>query len=249
MLFVVGLLVGIITILFVKYAFRKRETSDLLPYTTLYINLDRRPDRRSHCENELHMHFGNIQRIAAVDGNFIEGDEKRVTRYYDNEDNARWDGSIRILKCLKMTPGELGCSLSHRTIWEMNYSMADYPIFVFEDDIVLASQFKEIVATVLQNLPKDCDILYLGYMLGGLGDLVHPLISRVRLLFGTYAYMLTYRGMVKLKTILPIDRPVDCFLGKLTESGILNGYACVPPVADQIEYGGHGSDIIHSAHI
>ena len=145
-----------------------------------------------------------------------------------------------------MTPSEIGCSLSHISVWTPRRSQA---VAIFEDDVILAHEFSEKLAEFMRRVPEPWDILYLGYIdTGGLQPTDIPGVKRVTFVFGAYAYVLSQPGLDKVRSHLPVDRPLDNFLGKLTERGALTGYAPTRPLARQIQFGGPRSDISHSAH-
>lgn len=222
-----------------------RQRASLIAIPVVYINLDRRKDRRRHCLDQLAPHFKTIGRFAAIDGSSMLEQDPRVLQFYDLQDNARWDGNIKHYRCQRMSPGEVGCSLSHLEVW----SDGDDAVAIFEDDVVLERDFNSRFKTFFAALPADWDIAYLGYIdTGGLEETAQPKIRRVKFVFGAYAYMLSSRGRRKLRSSVPIDRPVDNFLGMLTETRQLQAYAAFPALATQLEFGGRGSDIRHSAH-
>lgn len=217
---------------------------------TTFINLDRRADRKTHCEEQLNPVLKHVHRLSAVDGSKIDVTaDKRVKLFYDLQENYRWDKSIRMFASRKMTTGEVGCCLSHRNVWERIARNKDKLHLICEDDVVVLPDFHRVMSELV--VPADCDIMYLGYIHPGadaIGESVSDNVHRVKFLFGGYGYMLTSKGVSKLLKISPIDRPLDNFLGKLTEDGVMTGYAVVPPIMEQLEYGGVGSDIKHSAH-
>ena len=61
------------------------------------------------------------------------------------------------------TDGMIGCGLSHLFIWQDAIQKNYKNILVFEDDIYFSPNFNEYVKNVMEELPKDYDILYLGY--------------------------------------------------------------------------------------
>lgn len=245
-------LVTLATVLYASFE-KKFSKNEKLRIPAFFINLDRRNDRLKHCISQLTPHFKVLDRYAAIEGRYVDTlRESRLTLFYDLVENMKWDASIRFKHTRRMTHGEIGCCLSHRNIWELAYGRNIPIVAIFEDDVIVSAAFKLRVRRALANCPNDWDILYLGYMSSnsGLGESVAGgQLRRVKLLFGAYAYILRRKGLQKLIAALPIDRPIDNFIGKLTENGTLKGYAVVPPIADQIEYGGYGSDIVHSAHL
>ena len=56
-----------------------------------------------------------------------------------------------------------GCALSHRTIWDIMVEKGYENVIVFEDDIIVPSTFDRDFNNVWNFLPKDYDIVYLGY--------------------------------------------------------------------------------------
>ena len=230
---------------------RGKRRSQKIAIPCVYINLENRKDRRDHCTKQLREYFSQYTRFHAVEGKHVDIlGEKRLHVFYDLEENFKWDQSIRILRTRKMSHGEIGCCLSHRGVWEYAFKQNMDSLVIFEDDVVLSKCFHNGLTRALAEINTDWDILYLGYIdSGGLGKFVSTHIRKVTFLFGAYAYMLRNTGIKVLHSILPIDRPIDNFLGKMTETNVLQGYAIYPPIANQIEYGGTGSDIIHSAHL
>ena len=84
-----------------------------------YINLDSAVERKVNFENNFNMHKKqdwNLTRFSAVDAEFVK--------------NQKVLGELN--------PGEKGCFLSHKKIIGGNFGH-DRPIFILEDDAVLAS--------------------------------------------------------------------------------------------------------------
>jgi len=217
-------------------------------YDIVYINLDRRPDRNTHCIKEMQkcsIFKQKLRRISAIDGSMKPYvDPKIIIRTYDLAENMRWDGSITTSGLCNMSYGEIACCLSHHKAWTAGIN----PIVIFEDDVVLTNHFSRRLAVVFSELPNDWDIFYLGCInTGGLIKRVSPHLRRVVFVFGAYGYILSASGRRKVRSNIPIDRPLDNFLGKLTENGVLLGYAADPPLVTQVEFGGKNSDIHHSA--
>ena len=159
--------------LFSQVHFKKAKKNMNIP--SVYINLDRRPDRKSHCQRVLHS-FENLTRVSAVDGGFVKYTIKDVFPYYDTRENRRCDKSIKLLRSIRMSPGEIGCALSHLNVWR---SM-ETPLLILEDDILLVNNFQTRLKKNLLSLPDDWHILYLGYMNpreNGLAKFITPELS------------------------------------------------------------------------
>lgn len=236
---------------------RVRSSRRAVATPVFYINLERRRDRKEHVERQLELlrskEFGVPIRIDACDGNKLRLEDgiPDVGLFYDTEENAKWDPSIRWMRSLRLTGGEVGCIVSHMRLWQRVAAERHESAIIFEDDATLATDFVPRLSKAQRSLPADWDLLYLGYILptGGLLHRVDDALYKVRFVFGTFGYMISKRAFRKIRANYPISRPVDNFLGHLAETGVLNAYAIHPPISDQIEYGGVGSDILHSAHM
>lgn len=56
----------------------------------------------------------------------------------------------------------LGCAMSHLKSWKLFISSNKNSALFLEDDAIFEKNFKNDLSTVLQNTPKDFDILYIG---------------------------------------------------------------------------------------
>lgn len=132
-----------------------------------YINLDKREDRLSHIKNEINK--SNVlkiisQRFSAVDGSYIH--PRSVNETYPNllsekaisdilsDEIAQWGLSI--------TQGGLGVILSYIKIFE---EARDKNLFILtlEDDVHLHDNFDNLLNNVINELPSNFDLCYLGY--------------------------------------------------------------------------------------
>lgn len=96
------------------------------------INLDRAPERMRRMEDALRLFSVAFERVSAVDGKTlpVEAFEQAI----DLEPGV--DCPI---------PAQVGCFLSHRSVWEkIATGNADYGL-VLEDDIVFAKNFAEVL--------------------------------------------------------------------------------------------------------
>mmetsp|Transcript_21350 Transcript_21350/g.43079 ORF Transcript_21350/g.43079 Transcript_21350/m.43079 type:complete len:318 (-) Transcript_21350:53-1006(-) len=130
--------------------------SPKLPRATV-INLPRHPHRLEHVSRELSSAGVKFDTTKAIDGlELVEDDlSLNATRL------GRWF----------MTPGMVGCFLSHRRCWERCVE-SGRPLLIFEDDVLLARDFSSRAADALEQLSAetdDWDVLLLGAM-----GCVHP---------------------------------------------------------------------------
>jgi glycosyl transferase family 25 len=65
-----------------------------------------------------------------------------------------------------MSPGHIGCSMSHRAVYEAIVRNGWERVLVFEDDVLPRAANLPVLAQALAELPATWDILYLGYDTG-----------------------------------------------------------------------------------
>lgn len=120
------------------------------------INLDRRPDRMEYLYKHSPVSF---RRFSAIDGQNLSN---IYFEFSDLLDTIR--GQQRVL-------GEVGCSLSHYSLWKSHVEnpRADY-LLVFEDDVMFSDKsyerFEETILSI-HNRDKstdgfEFDVLYVG---------------------------------------------------------------------------------------
>jgi len=118
------------------------------------INLPRHAERFEGVKHELDAAGVKFERISAVEGRHLNPEDRRA--------------NVTALARALITPGMMGCFLSHRRCWERCVEL-NQELLVFEDDILLEKDFAKRVCTAMDDLPEDWDVM----MIGALG-LVHP---------------------------------------------------------------------------
>jgi GR25 family glycosyltransferase involved in LPS biosynthesis len=103
-----------------------------------YINLDKSNDRKIYMENILKEANINCKRFSAIDGN-----------KYKN-----------LCDKLNITPGALGCKLSHLQLLK-NVKKNGWTI-IFEDDIKIDNTTKNNILTILNSLPENSELVLFG---------------------------------------------------------------------------------------
>jgi len=188
---------------------------------TYVINLKRRTDKKQHMESELAKIAGqgiclNHVFFEAVDGNNPE----MLSRYTFNIPNWFDPNSGKA-----MTNGEVGCALSHWTIWQEVVELVesgqlgrDCQVLILEDDIIFLDDFM----TKLRNYTDEIrdqtpyDLLYVHRK--PLNLLAESQLSKhinlARKSYWTCGYIVTYLGAKKLVNSHYLDNliPVDEFL-------------------------------------
>jgi len=101
------------------------------------INLDRHPDRLAAAQAQLNRAGVDAERVSAIDGAALSPSERRAVVASFHTILAR--GRL-------CTDGQIGCALSHHAVYRRMVD-EDIPVaIVFEDDILLTSNFPDSLA-------------------------------------------------------------------------------------------------------
>jgi GR25 family glycosyltransferase involved in LPS biosynthesis len=120
-------------------------------YRAFVINLDRRPDRWKTFENDAKDIGIPYTRFSAIDGQKLMPNDQ-LQRIFEGNDYY-------------MRRGMVACALSHiKLMIELLYSSYDFFI-ILEDDITFVPDFAKKVNHLLEKLPDDWDLCYLGHHL------------------------------------------------------------------------------------
>jgi len=156
-----------------------REISE---WCAVYINLERRPDRRERMLELLGARnpelTARLRRIDAVDGRKLSLDDDAIGAIVSDEAldramQAKRRGAYTIVHSGgrlvhfddHLTAGGVACAMSHRLALE---AVASHPTaawgLILEDDLAAAApRAEEAILQVLRRLPRDWDALFLGY--------------------------------------------------------------------------------------
>lgn len=109
-------------------------------YSVFYLNLDKDIKRREYMDRQLSRLGFSFERISGILGKNIKDNPE----YYNENLAISLNGA-------PLSDGELGCSASHilayKKIVDENIGYA----LIFEDDVVLPNNFKEIIDSVLSK--------------------------------------------------------------------------------------------------
>ena len=190
-----------------------------------YINLDlpgTSADRKKEMEDYFRSDFSQLERFPGVIGSqlvFSEKDSNGVQRV------TLPSGRILPHKptCLnKLTPGELGCAMSHYLVWEKisKDPEKNHIYLVAEDDIIPKSDFKKRLISSVYNAPKDWGMIFLfSYQSKWWGchhsnvDVIESkrfLNLNKRCIPGGVAYLITPESAKKvMENVLPFRNAID----------------------------------------
>jgi len=187
-----------------------QEDDDLRLYC---INLDRRPDRWAAVQSEVQKlrafagegGEGEIQliRVPATDGRLLDLPVQEVLPEWDNSSFAEiWSDMQSGLRTL--TPGEVGCALSHVEVWRrIAAGPSGMAGVVIEDDVIFEDEAALRLSSYIRQLPPRWELVYLGGVKMGRHKRLAPNVIVPECYLCTHAYMITPAGARKLLGALP----------------------------------------------
>ena len=185
------------------------------------INLKHRADRKHRTEEQLTKHGLTGKFIEAVNGSYLD-----INKLED-------DGYLNV-KRKRMRRGEIGCYLSHIKCW-LEILKSNAPMgLIFEDDIILKSDFVPTLSKMLVSVKdKEWDLFYLGRICYGnawfnelscitgenvADDIIYPKTVG----WGNHAYIIKRETVRKLiSEMFPINLPIDWMLPDLYHKKVI----------------------------
>ncbi|KAG7235695.1 hypothetical protein INR49_002325 [Caranx melampygus] len=180
------------------------------------INLKRRLDRRTRMLKSMSSLGLQATLIDAVDGKALNTSQLQALGI-EMMPGYKDPYSGRVL-----TRGEIGCFLSHHSIWKQVIERSLQQVLVLEDDVRFEPRFKRRLQAIMDDIHKtqlDWDLIYVGrkrmqvqqpeQSVEGVNNLVVADYS-----YWTLGYALSQQGAKKLLAAQPFTRmlPVDEFL-------------------------------------
>jgi len=227
-------------------------------FEVIYVNLRSRPDRLAHIEGQLRTAGLVGSRLEASTG--ADTPESYVSRTWDSTLNAAFDTKTRGHPRVAMSPGERGCAMSHRSLWEVSAARPDDapPLLILEDDAVLAMGCAQLLPRIIRAMhatwvePATRSlVLYLcadvakwtGQLLEVEPDLG---VRESAYQWQTAAYVLwPPAARVLLAGANPIDCPVDVYMARVTLTRAIRSFLTQPTLARQAAPFQNG-DVLHS---
>ena len=183
------------------------------------INLDRSPARLVSCQQRLNTAKVTFERIHAVDGAALNDDQ--LHSFYSAERNQK-----EYYKTL--TPGEIGCYMSHRKAWQKIASGQSRYGIVLEDDINVVGDLSHVMQA-LNSLSFNWDTIKLAPYKTTQRSIAHSvvlteqfnLVTHTKPMTGCAAYALTKQAAIKLLAhSTEFGRPVDTDIQHFWEKNI-----------------------------
>lgn len=200
------------------------------------INLEHSIDRRSRMQGEFGREGLGFEFLPAIDGRVLA--QLKIKTAY-----SKW--RTRFCYGRGLSRGEIGCALSHIEFYKRVIAN-NAPGFVFEDDVELGAEVKDVLEQVdsfLANTNEPCLVQVPGLMRdmpqNSEGDFV-----KVSGAMGTYAYGVNpSAAALLLKAFSPIKFPID-YYGYLIKHYGLNFYVYngMPISVDMVSESTVGTD-------
>ena len=170
--------------------------------TIYFINLDSSSDRLEQITKQLERENIDHIRFSAVDGNVKTKDFFRETMYFTKEfiDNSK--------------EGMLACISSHIEVWNLIYKQKKEYAIVFEDDIIIDSNFWDKLNNYMTQIKDSYDLIYLGgsnlYTKKISCNILKPLLDCNKLHnIGAYAYLIKKDNIDTLLELVPFNDDLD----------------------------------------
>lgn len=112
---------------------------------TVYVNLDRETERRQWMDQQANLLGLTIERVPAVDGTSLAQSEIKAVTSKSRK---------------AISPGAIGCFLSHRAVWGAMLQGEHSHVAIFEDDVRISPAAK-LFLTDSSWIPADADIVRL----------------------------------------------------------------------------------------
>ena len=117
----------------------------------IYINLDRRPDRNENVINQLKNinYNGNLERFSAIDSKKLDINLMPNNIFTKKAIDDANDTTGKLYNV--MTKGAIGCTLSHKLIYEKILYGEDEYVLILEDDITFDDNFTKKYTDIIKK--------------------------------------------------------------------------------------------------
>ena len=145
----------------------------LYPFDAVYlINLDRRVDRLANARGQLERIglWSHTERVPAIDlgqpGTTLDTVLSKVAEH-GCALTALATKRLQLppeskLFGMDLTPGAVGCALSHRAVWQKIVNRKDRVALILEDDVEFSPKMRSTFMDRWSRVPSDWGLVYLG---------------------------------------------------------------------------------------
>ncbi|CCD13867.1 unnamed protein product [Trypanosoma congolense IL3000] len=192
------------------------------------MNLDRRPDRWEFATQQLRragFQEEEYTRFPAVEGELVDISKAHGCGLISRLGLLRLrEPEMRRIWGMDLSPGAVGCALSHALLWAQIAASRFRAALVVEDDSMFPEDFHRKYEERLQHVPEDWDLLYVSGLdtAGQTPQLrVAEGVSRVPQMHRTTnCYVVSHRGArLLLEVCFPIIYQLDTMMTMQTAVG------------------------------
>lgn len=196
---------------------------------TYVVNLERAADRRHHMEAQLRRAGLDYEIVTAYEGAALPTEQRELVDEAAVAAQPEW-----------LTPGQVGCSLSHRLAYERMLATADEVALFLEDDVVIKPYVKELLPAIAEHL-TGAEVALLNFRAWNVchfdGSSARELPAGRRLLLpknnrqpvSAAAYVLTRAAAENLyRGVVPIRAGADSW-GTFLDGALIDELWCVLP--------------------
>jgi GR25 family glycosyltransferase involved in LPS biosynthesis len=168
------------------------------------IHLDKNQTRKKKISQQLNRFTNNYSFFKAIDGSTLTPPD-----YYPHISSILLDNYQPKQVGVDLTPGAIGCAMSHKKIWEQTLSSSRIQnVLILEDDAILTEHF-QYLDKMLSYVPKDWDIIYLGSSQYQIKKKINPYVSKLKYAYTTIGYIINPRSAQRLLSIFPLQYQLD----------------------------------------
>ena len=201
----------------------------IMPFPDMFIVSLKDSKRRQHCAERMKKHDVKWEWFDGINGRELS--EKDKCRLVNDE---FW----RANRGRRLSPGEIGCALSHLYLWQKIIDKGIPFAVILEDDAVLKDDFFAVVRDAVEN-KTDWDMIILhpkkryavDTVICNIGKEGRQLVRYKRRVGQTLAYIITAEAAEKLVNYCAeIRAPIDWLTGEWWRNE-LRYYGVIPQVA------------------
>ncbi len=164
----------------------------------------------------------NYKLFDAIDGNTLT--QAELDKVYAEKNTISAIGR-------RLSRGEIGCALSHLSVYKQMLSENIKIMIILEDDAILSPKFKEALQ-IIDYLPKNWEILLLGYICYGnhfwyklpikIPKLKWRIAKAIGVCYCTHAYIIRQDTAKKILTrTKKLCQPIDSYTNDWRRIGVL----------------------------
>lgn len=192
------------------------------------VNLKKDENRRNFMVSQLERLGISYELIEAVEGTKVS--DENVIKYSPELSQKTIHRNL--------TPGEVGCALSHIDLWKRMVKEDIAEALILEDDALIAEAMLGVLAN-RDKLPKNWEHINFTTWARVIpfGDFIYDIYRAAKYRerpFSAVAYLLTRTGAEKLLSkVIPLCRPIDDYFSVVD----LNSFTVEPQVASWMNFG------------